>query len=350
MAIRPELFAFLQMLPHDIWGSPALCHLEWILHYHRLAVNQPFLRWLADRFYPHSMAFRVGDVEISPLYEEFCAIMGHTPNHRETPALPPLPTESVASIIERCPFITNPVDLDMPDMPLRPFLNRVLEMNISTEWLFALTFLILNVFTCQNSNPNIGDIRLLSVAYDMAYHGCTPHMLIMGETMGWVYDISVGERPFSIHRRGCPILLQIWAYEKLCVLPPVLDEHCAQYGPRHLRSRFSRQLVDTDNILIRWTCPWWRITAVTVSSLNRGYVLYCSLDHAMAYFPARLCRQYGDVQRRPHRSEFNMGPATPPLIRRLTEEWSNRLIRAVNPALHEESTEEYEEWFLQQIF
>src|SRR2546429_10020166 len=91
-----------------------------------------------------------------------------------------------------------------------------------------------------------GSILLLSVARQIALGNRTPYLLILGETMNWVNDTAVYPDD-NIPLRGCPILLQvisicqtsthtfsnfiltlfflqIWAYEKLGLVAPVLDD------------------------------------------------------------------------------------------------------------------------------
>ncbi|KDP33134.1 hypothetical protein JCGZ_13600 [Jatropha curcas] len=80
---------------------------------------------------------------------------------------------------------------------------------------------------------------------------------------------------------------------------PVPARLIPTYGPANFRSRTRGHFDFGDNPTIRWTCPWWRIRLVTIGSMNLNYVLYTSLDRSMAYFPDRISRQYGTIQRVP---------------------------------------------------
>ena len=123
--------------------------------------------------------------------------------------------------------------------------------------------------------------------------------------MNWVYDTAT--RPdVTISLRGCPILLQVWAYEKLGLVAPVSDDQIGCYRSNHFQRR--RMLINfrhdwghsimpfTNARFIRWTCPWWRLTRMTVETHLVRYVIYCSLSHSMAYFPDRIARQFMQTQ------------------------------------------------------
>ncbi|KDP22938.1 hypothetical protein JCGZ_01807 [Jatropha curcas] len=107
-------------------------------------------------------------------------------------------------------------------------------------------------------------------------------------------------------------------YEELRV---VMDHHPEQDEtpilPQGPRGHFDFG----DNPTIRWTCPWWRIRLVTTGSMNLNYVLYASLDHSMAYFPDRISRQYGMIQRVPRIHNFESGLMTPYLLTNLADRW-----------------------------
>src|SRR2546426_7111624 len=53
-----------------------------------------------------------------------------------------------------------------------------------------------------------GSVLLLSVARQITLGNRTPHLLILGETMNWVYDTAIYPND-NIPLRGCPILLQV---------------------------------------------------------------------------------------------------------------------------------------------
>ncbi|KDP27414.1 hypothetical protein JCGZ_20242 [Jatropha curcas] len=53
----------------------------------------------------------------------------------------------------------------------------------------------------------------------------------------------------------------------------------------------------------RWTCPWWYIERVTISSYMLCVPL-CGLSMALAYYPSRLAKQYGRQQAVPNYNRF----------------------------------------------
>ncbi|KDP38295.1 hypothetical protein JCGZ_05181 [Jatropha curcas] len=95
------------------------------------------------------------------------------------------------------------------------------------------------------------------------------------------------------------MLLQAWALDKLSMIPPVPACSIPTYGPANFRTRSRGRLDFGDNLMSRWTCPWWRIRLVTAGSMNLNYVLYANLDRSMAYFSDRINCQYGGVQHVP---------------------------------------------------
>ncbi|KDP39812.1 hypothetical protein JCGZ_04950 [Jatropha curcas] len=63
---------------------------------------------------------------------------------------------------------------------------------------------------------------------------------------------------------------------------------------------------------------------VTAGSMNLNYVLYASLDRSMAYFPDRINRQYGMIQRVPRIHDFESGTMMQSLLTNLADSWRNR--------------------------
>ncbi|KDP34739.1 hypothetical protein JCGZ_11908 [Jatropha curcas] len=113
------------------------------------------------------------------------------------------------------------------------------------------------------------------------------------------------------------------ALDKLSLILPVPVRLIPTYGPANFRSRSRGHFDFGDNPTIRWTCPWWRIRLVTTGSMNLNYVLYASLDRSMAYFPDRVSRQYGMIQRVPRIHDFESGLMTPSFLIHMSDRWRN---------------------------
>ncbi|KDP30369.1 hypothetical protein JCGZ_17098 [Jatropha curcas] len=295
--------------------------LTWLKYFKDLKPDHGFLSWLVTYFNPNTMVFRFEASEITPTYEEMCAVMGHHPEQNETPALPPGPRHDLAEIAALCPvYLPSGINPDQ-GLPLEPFLSRVLSMDADPSWVRACCFLLLNVYAMKNRQLGIGDFRLLTVVRDMQVYRRTVFMMIMGETMCWVRDIALHVTNFNVHHRGCPMLLQAWALDKLNLIPPVPARFIPTYGPAYFRPRSRGHFDFGDNPVIRWTCPWWRIRLVTAGSMNLSYVLYASLGRSMAYFPDRTNRQYGMIQCVPRIHDFESGPMTQSLLTNLDDRW-----------------------------
>ncbi|KDP34752.1 hypothetical protein JCGZ_11273 [Jatropha curcas] len=232
------------------------------------------------------------------------------------------------------------------DLPLEPFLNKVLSMNVDPSWIRACCFLLLNVYAMKNRQPGIGDFRLLTIVRDMQLYRRTVFMMIMGETMCWVRDIALHITNFNIHHRGCPILLQAWALDKLSLLLLVPARLIPTYGPANFRSRTRGHFDFGDNPTIRWICPWWRIRLFTTGSMNLSYVLYASLDRSIAYFPDRISRQYGMIQCVPRIHNFESGLITSHLLTSLADRWRNRnTVYLDEGTMQDAVTPAYVNWF-----
>ena len=76
---------------------------------------------------------------------------------------------------------------------------------------------------------------------------------------------------------------------------------------------------------VRWTCPWWRLTRMTIETHLVRYVIYCSLSHSMAYFPDRIARQFMHTQGIPVLQSFEVSPLSHRLIERLDTKWTTRV-------------------------
>ncbi|KDP37682.1 hypothetical protein JCGZ_06339 [Jatropha curcas] len=236
------------------------------------------------------MVFRFEVFEVTPTYEEMCAVMDHPPEQDETLALPPGPR--------------------------------------------------------KNRQPGIGDFRLLTVVRDMQMYHRTVFMMIIGEMMCWVRDIALHITNFNVHHRGCPMLLQAWALDKLSLILLVPARLIPTYGPANFRSRSRGHFNFGNNPTIRWTCPWWRIRLVTTGSMNLNYVLYASLDRSMAYFPDRISRQYGMIQRVPRIHDFESGLMTPSFFIHMSDRWRNQNTRYLGQGVMQDNvTPKYVKWF-----
>ncbi|KDP34777.1 hypothetical protein JCGZ_10557 [Jatropha curcas] len=346
MAFRNQISSFVQSIPDDLWQVPLMNQLVWLKYFKDLKPDHGFLSWLVPHFNPNTMVFRFVDSKGTPTYEEMCAVMGHHPEQDETPALPPGPRYALAEIAALCPvYLPDGINTDQ-GLPLEPFLSRVLSLDLDSSWIRACCFLLLNVYAMKNRQPGIGDFRLLTVVRDMQMYHHTVFMMIMGETMCWVRDIALHITNFNIHHRGCPMLLQAWALDKLSLILPVPARLIPTYGPANFRSRTQGCFDFGDNPTIQWTCPWWRIRLVTTRSMDLNYVLYASLDHSMAYFPDRISRQYGMIQRVPRIHNFESGLITSHLLTNLANRWQNRNTRYLDEGIMQALvTPAYVNWF-----
>ncbi|KDP42604.1 hypothetical protein JCGZ_24378 [Jatropha curcas] len=252
----------------------------------------------------------------------------------------------LAEIAALCPvYLPDGINVDR-GLPLEPFLHRVLSIDLDFSWIRACCFLLLNVYAMKSRQPGIGDFRLLTVVHNMQMYHHTVFMMIMGETMCWVRDIALNISDFNVHHRGCPLLLQAWALDKLSLIPPVPTRLIPTYGSAIFQSRSQRHFDFGDDPTIRWTYPWWRVGLVTTGSMNLNYVLYASLDRSMAYFPDRTSRQHGMIQRVPRTHNFESGVITPHLLTTLADCWRNRNTMYLNEGTVQDTvTPAYANWF-----
>ncbi|KDP24421.1 hypothetical protein JCGZ_26550 [Jatropha curcas] len=78
--------------------------------------------WLRSN--PNTMVFRFEDSEVTPTYEEMCAVMDYHLEQDETSALPSGPRYDLAEIVALCPvYLPDGINKDQ-GLPLEPFLNR----------------------------------------------------------------------------------------------------------------------------------------------------------------------------------------------------------------------------------
>ncbi|KDP27718.1 hypothetical protein JCGZ_19998 [Jatropha curcas] len=153
MAFRNQVSTFVQSISDDLWQIPPMDQFAWLRYFKDLKPNHGFLSWLVTHFNPNTMVFRFEDSEVTPTYEEICAVMDHHPDQDETPALPPGPRHNITEIAALCPvYLPDGINMD------------------------------------QNRQPGIGDFRLLAVIRDMQLYRRTVFMMIMGETMCWMKE------------------------------------------------------------------------------------------------------------------------------------------------------------------
>ncbi|KDP34434.1 hypothetical protein JCGZ_12794 [Jatropha curcas] len=134
-----------------------------------------------------------------------------------------------------------------------------------------------------------GSLRLVPIAEQMARHR-TPFPFILAETFTWLGE-HAQDSSSVLGLMGSPLLLQLWAFEKLQVMDPPSDHLRFDYRSRVYVQR-SRHLTgktiedwtaifqDLTSEGVRWTCPWWYIERVKVS-LYMLYVPLCGLTMAV---------------------------------------------------------------------
>ncbi|KDP36680.1 hypothetical protein JCGZ_07898 [Jatropha curcas] len=274
MAFKSQVSSFIQSISDDLWRIPPMDQLAWLRYFKDLKPNHGFLSWLVTRFNPNTMVFRFEDSEVTPTYEEMCAVMDHHPEQNETPALPPGPRYDLAEIAALCPvYLPDGINTDQ-GLPLEPFLNKNRQpeiVNVDPSWIRACCFLLLNV------------------------------------------DIALHVTDFNVHHRGCPLLLQAWALDKLSLIPAVSARLIPTYGAAIFQSRSRRRF---------------------------------DFDHSMAYFPDRISRQYGMIQRVPRVHNYESGLITPNLLTNLADRWRNRnTVYLDGGTMQDTVTPAYVHWF-----
>ncbi|KDP39775.1 hypothetical protein JCGZ_04934 [Jatropha curcas] len=297
MAFRNQVSSFVQSIPDDLWQIHPMNQLAWLKYFKDLKPDHGFLSWLVRYFNPNTIVFRFEDSEVTPSYEEMCAVMGHHPEQDETPALPPGPRYDLTEVAALCPvYLPDGIDPDQ-GIPLETFLNRVLSMDENPSWVRACCYLLLNMYAMKNRQPGVGDFQLLTVVRDMQVYRLIVFMMIMGETMSWVRDIALQVTNFNVHHRGCPILKAL-ALDQLSLIPPVPARSIPICGPADFRPR------------------------------------------------DRINRQYGVVQRIPRIHNFESGPMTQSLLTNLADRWRNRNTWYMGQGVTQDTmTPEYIDWF-----
>ncbi|KDP31711.1 hypothetical protein JCGZ_15000 [Jatropha curcas] len=130
----------LQLDPEHATHIHPMNQLVWLKYFKDLKLDHSFLSWLVMYFNPNTMVFQFEDSEVTPTYEEMCAVMSHHPEQDETPALPPGPRYDLTEVAALCPvYLPDGIDSDQ-GLPLEPFLTRVLSMDANPSWVLGLLF------------------------------------------------------------------------------------------------------------------------------------------------------------------------------------------------------------------
>ena len=150
----------------------------------------------------------------------------------------------------------------------------------------------------------------------------------------------------------------MWAYEKRGLVAPVSDEQVGRYRSNHFQRRrllmnfrndWDQTIMSFTNAQsVRWTCPWWRLTRMTVETHLVRYVIYCSLSHSMAYFPDRIARQFMQTQEIPVPQSFEVSPLSRRLIERLETRWSTWTRHLIVPPRVVSAVPGYIDWLQNQ--
>ncbi|KDP33079.1 hypothetical protein JCGZ_13652 [Jatropha curcas] len=114
MAFRNQVSSLVQSIPDDLWQIPPMNQLVWLKYFKDLKPDHGFLSWLITHFNPNTMVFWFEDSEVTPTYEEMCAVMDHHPEQDETLALPPGPRYDLAEIVTLCPiYLLDGINTDL---------------------------------------------------------------------------------------------------------------------------------------------------------------------------------------------------------------------------------------------
>ncbi|KDP45110.1 hypothetical protein JCGZ_19985 [Jatropha curcas] len=191
-----------------------------------------------------------GYTHIYPLFEEFSIISGRIPVVEEILALSQL-------------------DIDPASLILLVF-------NFSVQYLPL------------SGIDGYCNLRLVPIVEQMARRR-TPFPLILAETFSWLGEHDWDPNSVLGPMRS-PLLLQ-------CRLIDETVEDCAAIF----------QGLTSEGV--RWTCPWWYMERVTVSSYMLCVPLY-GLTMVVAYYPSRVARQYSCHQIIPIYTRFEGGLIT----------------------------------------
>ncbi|KDP24655.1 hypothetical protein JCGZ_26538 [Jatropha curcas] len=180
MAFRNQVSSFVQSIRDDLWQIPPMNQLVWLKYFKDLKPDYGFLSWLVTHFNPNTMVFRFEDSEVTPTYEEMCAVMDHHPDQDETPALPPGPRYDLAEIAALCPvYLPDGINVDQ-GLPLEPFLNRVLSTDLDLSWIRACCFLLLDrsmAYFPDRISRQYGMIQRVPRVHNFESGLITPHLL-----------------------------------------------------------------------------------------------------------------------------------------------------------------------------
>ncbi|KDP27446.1 hypothetical protein JCGZ_19807 [Jatropha curcas] len=295
-------------------------------------------------------------LEICPLFEELRIISGRIPIAEEVPVVSRLDIDPASLILPVFGFSTYEIssyDFDADVVPLRLFVDRALDMDcISPYWPSLVCFCILSQYLLLSGIDGYGSLRLVRIVEQMARH-YTLFSLILPKTFIWLEE-HAGDSSSVLGLMGSPLLLQLWAFEKLQMMDSQSDHLMFDYKPRvYIRCHY--HLTDDtvedwtaifQNLTfkgVRWTCPWWYTEGVTVFSYML-YVPLCGLTMAVTYYPNCVARHYGSYQAIPDYTQFEGGLITQQFLSCIISTWRSCTTVTIFDVAYISSSDLYSSW------
>ena len=326
-ATYPLVHNLLSTLTTENWHSISWSNLKGLKCLHSIPLDFTFLKAAARFWDAKDHVFRFQGQELCPLPKEFAAILDSTFPSTASLALPCLPdkyTIQLEQSLQLSPEETSACLSAPTQVPIPTLLECIKQRTPnSSSWNRLVVLVFLSQFLLTNPKGTF-DCALLGIVADME-HGGNPFPTILAETLQGLDRIS---SKTNDRMSGSPLLLQvrlflssfflsfffysdlsllqIWLQEKLELLaPPTVPFD--RYQPKHHKSRPLRRAASTftdwmamlciiHDSNIRWMCPWWKITHITLETYA-SCVPIAGLHDATFYAPSRLCRQYGEKQR-----------------------------------------------------
>ena len=313
--------------------------LQYAIFFRHMKVDDHLLRAAAHFWDPNAHVFRFGEVEISPLFEEFSSIIGISTGTEVVPLLPsPRPgyVQQLANLLKiSCPAASDLISKGEVNVSqIAAHFHHETKM-----WSDGYQEALLLCVACHfafSSNSQV----IIPLVPAMLEDRLNPMAICLAETL---MGLDEAHAQHTTLLRGSPYILQVWLWERLHIVRKPQSFHERYYPHRrtvricfHNFKDWRKWLSKRSHTSICWIVDRWPHESIVTNLPDRIGVSLYGLQRTTFCVPRRVAHQFGhapepDALPRPHQ---RTSAVTTKNVKIFANKWPSR----VSMLIKQEST------------